>query len=157
MAENYQAGDNKRTSARRSIRITFKVSEKKIEILSYQRLSMTCPPSVGPAPRKGENSGYWMELQDAKKQVLFFRLLDTPLGDSVTLHSPDGKIERKFSDVSENTFEVLFPDFPEAKGIVFMGESLEPMGLRIKNKTDRQASSELSRFEIPKGQSGRGK
>ena len=30
MAENYQAGNDKRTSIRRSIRITFKVSDKRI-------------------------------------------------------------------------------------------------------------------------------
>jgi hypothetical protein len=154
MEKNHEAGDGKCTVSRRSIRITFKVSDKAVQILSFQRLPMICPPSVGPVPRKGENSGYWMELRDAKEQVLFFRLLDAPLGDSVTLHSPDGKIERKFSDVSENTFEVLFPDLPEASSIVFMGESLEPMGLRIKKKNGRKASGELTRFDLPRTQSG---
>jgi hypothetical protein len=92
-----------------------------------------------------------MELRDARNRVLFFRVLDNPLGDSVEVHSPDGKIERVFGDVKENSFEVLLPDNSNAKTVALMGESLEPITLR---KGEVSAARELARFDVPKGMKG---
>jgi hypothetical protein len=83
--------------------------------------------------------------------VLFHRVLDNPLGDSVEVHSPDGKIQRVFGDVKENVFDVLLPDEVKAKTIVLVGESLKPVTLR---KEQAAATRELARFNVPKGMKG---
>jgi hypothetical protein len=112
---------------------------------------MICPPSVGEQPEVGKHSGFWVELCDAKGRVLFHRVLDNPLGDSVEVHSPDREIRREFGDVRESTFEVLLPDDARAKHITLMGEYLDPAEAR---KQPREGSSELARFDVPKGEKG---
>jgi hypothetical protein len=133
---------------RKSLRLTFRVADGEVRLVSYERLDMICPPSFGERPEAGKHGGFWMELHDASDRVLFHRVLNTPLGDSVAVHSPDGKIQRVFGAVNENVFEVLLPDDSKAKTIAFMGESLEPATVR---KEQVAAARELARFNVPEG------
>lgn len=139
------------SQSRKSLRLSFRVADGEVRLVSYERLDMICPPSVGERPEAGVHGGFWMELRDANDRVLFHRLLHSPLGDSVEVHSPDGKIRREFGDVKESIFEVLLPDDANAKSIVLMGESLDPAKARKKRKG---GSSELARFDVPKGEKG---
>lgn len=130
---------------RQTLRLTFRVAEGEVELRSAERLNMTCPPSIGARPEAGRNGGFWMELHDAEGQVLFHRLLHSPLGDSIEVHSPDGKIRREFGAVRENVFEVLLPDDARARSVALFGESLEPAVAREKGI---EASRELARFDV---------
>jgi hypothetical protein len=114
---------------------------------------MICPPSVGEASQARKNGGFWMELRDRNDQVLFHRLIHSPLVGSVEVHSPDGKIERKFGEAKESIFEVLLPDNPAAESIALMGESLDVSALSATG-AQRAASTELARFDIPRGEKG---
>lgn len=139
------------TPYRKSIRLTFRIADGEVRLLSHERLPMICPPSVGERPQAGKHSGFWMELRDAKDHVLFHRVLDNPLGDSVEVHSPDGKIERIFGTPAESVFEVLLPDDGQAATIALMGESLQPATAR---KERAVGTRELARFDIPAGMKG---
>lgn len=132
--------------SRKSIRLTFRFANGEVRLVSYERLRMICPPSVGERPEVGRHGGFWMELRDAEDDVLFHRVLQSPLGDSVEVHSPDGRITREFGDVQDRLFEVLLPDEARAKYIVLMGESLESAETR---KERAAGSSELARFDVP--------
>lgn len=132
--------------SRKSLRLTFRVANGEVRLVSYERLDMICPPSVGEHPEAGKHGGFWMELRDANDRALFHRLLHSPLDDSVEVHSPDGKIRREFGDVKESIFEVLLPDDVSAKSITLMGESLDPANAREKRAG---GSSELARFDVP--------
>src|SRR5713226_3304661 len=98
--------------SRRTLRLRFRATGGAVQLESIERLDMICPPSVGERPQAGRHGGYWMELHDAEDRVLFHRLLHAPLGDSVEVHSPDGKIRRVSGKPGENIFEVLVPDEP---------------------------------------------
>jgi len=139
--------------SRGSLRLTFRVTDGAVGLVSYERLDMMCPPSVGEAPQVGKHSGFWIELRDANGRVLFHELLHSPLGDSVEVHSPDGRIRREFGAVKEHTFEVLLPDDPNARVIALLGDSLIPVTEREKLAG---GSSELARFDVPRGQKGGG-
>lgn len=136
---------------RKSLRLTFRVADGEVRLVGYERLDMIPPPSIGERPEAGKHGGFWMELRDESDHVLFHRVLDNPLGDSVEVHSPDGKIQRVFGAVEENVFEVLLPDDSKAKTITFIGESLEPVVIRQERVT---ATRELARFNVPKGMKG---
>jgi hypothetical protein len=136
---------------RKSLRLTFRVADGEVRLVSYERLDMICPPSVGERPETGRNGGFWMELRDTNNRTLFHRILDNPLGDSVEVHSPDGKIQRVFGAVKENVFEVLLPDDSQAKTIAFIGESMEPATVRQEQVA---AARELARFNVPEGMKG---
>jgi hypothetical protein len=135
----------------KTLRLTFRIADGEVRLVTYERLDMICPPSIGELPKAGQNGGFWVELHDARDHVLFHRVLDNPLGDSVEVHSPDGKIRRVFGDVKENVFDVLIPDEGKAKTIVFMGESLKPVTLREERVV---TARELARFNVPKGMKG---
>ncbi|MCC2682578.1 MAG: hypothetical protein K0S36_2142 [Nitrosospira multiformis] len=95
-----------------------------------------------------------MELRDGNNQVLFHRLIHSPLIGSVEVHSPDGKIERKFGEIKESIFEVLLPDNPAAESIALIGESLDLSALSATDAQQRATSTELARFDIPRGEKG---
>ena len=93
MAENSQSqapGANR--PLRGTLSLTFHVADSVIRLEAYERVDMICPPSVGERPQAGKHGGFWMELRDGDDRVLFHRVLNNPLGDSVEVHSPDGKI-----------------------------------------------------------------
>jgi hypothetical protein len=136
---------------RKSLRLTFRVADGEVRLVSHERLDMICPPSVGERPETGRNGGFWMELRDTNNRILFHRILENPLGDSVEVHSPDGKIQRVFGAVKENVFEVLLPDDSQAKTIAFIGESMEPATVRQERVA---AARELARFNVPEGMKG---
>jgi hypothetical protein len=135
---------------RKSIRLTFRVTNGKVELISHERLEMIAPPQVGERPEVGKHGGYWLEMRDAKGGVLAHRLIDPSQLNSVEVHSPDGKIERQFGDASDKIFEVLLPDDDEARRIALIGE---PLVRRKGEKKQAEGSEELAVFEIP----GRGK
>lgn len=139
---------------RRTLRLTFRVADGEVRLLSYERLPMICPPSIGETPQARKHGGFWMELRNRDNQVIFHRLIHSPLVGSVEVHSPDGKIERKFGEVRESIFEVLLPDNPEAESIALMGESLDISALSATHAMQRPASTELARFDIPRGERG---
>src|SRR2546428_604070 len=95
---------------RKTLRLTFRVTDGNIRLVSYERIEMVCPPSIGERPEAGKHGGFWVELRDASDRVLFHRLLHSPFANSVEVHSPTGEIERKFGPTAESTFEVLLPD-----------------------------------------------
>lgn len=136
----------------KTLRLTFQVANGVIRLVSHERLNMICPPSIGEPPKAGQNGGFWIELRDARDHLLFHRVLNNPLGDSIEVYSPDGKIQRVFGDVKENVFDVLLPDEDKAKTIVFIGESLNPVTLR---KEQAAPTRELARFNVPKGMKSR--
>lgn len=150
MASNVRPQGPSLKQSRKSLRLTFRVVNREIRLVGYERLGMIPPPAIGERPEAGKHGGYWLELRDAGGRVLFHRVLDNPLGNSVEVHSPDGKIERRFGEVTDGIFEVLLPDEDDARSVVLMGSPLVP----AKGKAKRPAASdELARFEI----TGRGK
>jgi len=121
---------------------------------------MMAPPSVGAPPQEGIHGGYWLEVQDENNRVLDYRVLQFPLGDSVEVFNDDGTIEREFGPATENTFEVLVPDYDDASNVAMFGESLEPEASRAR-RAERAAnpeqpgepeppSRELARFKLSK-------
>jgi hypothetical protein len=132
--------------SRKSLRLTFRVADGEVRLVSYERLDMICPPSIGERPEAGKHGGFWMELRDASDRVLYHRLLHAPLGDSVEVYSPDSEIRRDFGAVKQSVFEVLLPDDADARSIVLIGEYLDPARAR----DDRaRGARELARFDVP--------
>ena len=146
MASNVRPQGPSIKQCRKSLRLTFRVVNREIQLVGYERLAMISPPSIGERPEAGKHGGFWFELRDAGDRVLFHRVIHNPLGNSVEVHSPDGKIERQFGEATEGIFEVLLPDEDDAKSVVLMGNPPVP----AKGKATRpEASGELARFEIP--------
>jgi hypothetical protein len=135
----------------KSIRLTFRVTAANVQLVSQERLPVISPPAIGAAPEAGKHGGFWVELRDGNDRVLYHRALNNPLGDSVDVHSPDGTIRREFGPTSESTFEVLVPDYDEARSVALFGEYLDAETFRREQAQKPSASRELARFDISKG------
>jgi hypothetical protein len=140
-----QRSESQRPS-RRSVRLTFRVSGGEVELVSYQRLEMITPPQVGEPPQAGTHGGQWIELRDAHDRVLSYRLISPTELNSVEVHSPDRRIERRFGELRDGIFEVLLPDDDDATSAVLMGE---PLGRPKGRRRRAEASGELVRFDLP--------
>lgn len=152
MTNDVRSPGSQERPSRRTLRLTFRVANGEVQLLSRERLEMICPPSIGEPPQAGRHSGFWMELRDANERVLFHRLLHSPLANSVEVHSPDGRIYREFGAPVENIFEVLVPDVEGARTIAMMGESLDPPSpkeaMTQESRGEEAGSRELVRFDL---------
>jgi len=135
--------------SRSSIRLTFRVSGSEVTLISHQRLPMITPPQPGERPQVGKHGGFWLEMRDGHNHVLAHRLIDPTLLNSVEVHAPGGKIERKFGEAEDSIFEILLPDEEGARTVALIGEPL----VRAKGEKVAGRSMELARFDLP----GRGK
>ncbi len=151
MAKNTSGQDKVIPIHRKTLRLTFRIVNGEVELISYERLGMICPPSVGEQPEVGKHGGFWIEARDSNDRVLFHRLLHSPITNSVEVHSPDGEIRRVFGDAQDSIFEVLLPDDLNAKNITMMGEYLD---LKKEGEKRKEISRELARFKVPLGEKG---
>ena len=139
-------------ASRRTLRLTFRASGSDVKLVSTERLGMICPPVVGERPEAGRNSGFWLELRDKENRVIFHRILHAPFGNSVEVHSPDGKIRREFGPLEENIFQVLVPDDDNAGSVALMGEWPEKQKTKRKQTAGESGGSyELVRFDVSAG------
>jgi hypothetical protein len=137
---------------RRALRLSFHVSKGKVSLVSHERVDMICPPSIGEAPVIGKYGGFWLEARTADGRVVFHRRLNDPLGTSVAVHSPDGRIERIFGEPrDDHDFEVLLPDDPAIHSVVLVGHVAGARAAAAQGATEPTpaASRELGSFEIP--------
>ena len=138
-----QQGVNVKLS-RRTLRLTFRFANGEVRLLSYQRVDMICPPSIGERPEAGKHSGFWMELRGASGGVLFHRVLHSPFIRSA--RSPDGKVY--LGTVAESVIEVLLPDDAAAKSVALIGQFLDAAKA---TQESARGTRELARFDLPKG------
>jgi hypothetical protein len=158
MATDEKAGAQAPSVSRRSIRLTFRVSGGAVELDKVERLNMITPPQFGERPQAGKNSGYWVELHGSRNRILAHRLIGPTQLNSVEVHSPDGKIERKFGPVQDGIFEVLLPDMDDARSVVLMGDPIQPAKQKAGAKaaaSDKAASGQIAQFELPQRGEGR--
>lgn len=135
----------------KTLRFRFRVVGGEVRLESVERVDMICPPAVGAKPQEGRHGGFWMELQDDGTNALFHRVLQSPMADSVEVHSPDGKIRRVFGPPKDGLFEVLVPDDPRARDLVLMGQPVIPAGGEAAlAEGDEGGTRELARFAVPR-------
>lgn len=138
--------------SRKTLRLTFQVVGGEVKLVKHRRVNMITPPSVGEVPEAGKHGGFWMELRDEDDRGLFHRNLQSPAGDTVEVHSPDGTIRRDYAPSKESTFEVLVPDYGKAASIVLVGK--KSGGAHTQPSlaaAPAPKTRELARFEIPEG------
>ena len=155
MATDQKSSEQRPTVSRKTLRLRFRVSGESVELVSTERLEMITPPQFGERPEAGKHSGFWLELQGSRKRVLAHRLISPSYLNSVEVHSPDGKIERKFGPIENGVFEVFLPDMDDAKEVVLMGDPITAPKTRTRAKaaaTEQATSGEIARFALPSGE-----
>lgn len=119
-------------------RITYEGQD--VWLVSEQRVEMTLPPSdeLG----EGEYSGFWYETRDTDDQVLYRRVIGTPIRYDYEVADPDtGGFARVPAESVAGDFPVLVPADLNARFLVLHSSPLA-------TESEAEAATELARFDL---------
>jgi hypothetical protein len=124
-----------------TLRLTFAFNEDNVRLIRTQSVAMITPPCVTELPKIGTHSGFWVELQDANRVVLFHRVLHNPMRHLAEVHEPDRSVRLVTGAPGKGEFEALVPDLPEASRVVLFGSLLD-------DNRSLQPTKELAIFKL---------
>jgi hypothetical protein len=113
-----------RAEPNRAIRLLIEYDKSGFSITDSRPLETLAPASHAlDAPRA--TSGFWVELRDAKKNVLYRRVMPNPVQSDVEIFDPEG-LHRHAVEEPKGVFTVLVPDIPDAEEIAFVSSPPDP-------------------------------
>jgi hypothetical protein len=116
---------SKKSIISRARRLTFSYKDTSIKLISQQQLEKILPPSDNFT--KNNKSGFWYEVADGRKKVLYQKAISNPIETDIELFSNESKesIMRQKTSKIEGTFSILVPDLPNAKTFSLHGNPIE--------------------------------
>ncbi|MFE0654396.1 hypothetical protein ACFVZH_38275 [Streptomyces sp. NPDC059534] len=123
-----------------AIRFRLNYEGQDVWLVSEQRVEMTLPPSdeLG----EGEHSGFWYETRDGDDQVLYRRVIGTPIRYDYEVSDPDtGQFTRVPAGSVAGDFALLTPGDLNARFLVLYSSPLD-------TESDAEAATELARFDL---------
>ncbi len=113
------------TEPNRAIRLLVEYDKSGFSISESWPLETLAPQSHSlDAPRA--TSGFWVELRDAKRNVLYRRVIQNPVAADVEVFDPEEGVHRHAVEDPKGVFTVLVPDIPEAEEIAFVSSPTDP-------------------------------
>jgi hypothetical protein len=125
---------------RTSLRLTFRYSGARIELIDRREVQMIPPPTTGAAPVEGD-AGTWLELRDAEDRTLYHRDLRRLMGAEVEVFNPDGSMTHLEGVPGRGQFEVVVPSHPRATSVRVVSSPFEARRMR-------EAATEIARFPL---------
>jgi hypothetical protein len=134
-----QRGETKKPGA---VRLTFSYKGEALELIKQQSLEMIPPPSDELEVQK-EASGFWVEISDAKRNVLYRRATDNPIRHYAEVRSDDPDRPLAMQEVKDPSgiFTILVPDILEAAEVALFSSPFE-------EKKRLLPAVEIARFEL---------
>ena len=141
-----QRSDGKKTGA---VRLTISYEGDSLKLTKQQSLDMIPPPSDEFMHQK-EASGFWVEMIDRERNVIYRRATENPIRHFAEVRSDDPDRPLAMHEVKDPSgiFTILIPDITEAVEVALFSSPLEE---------DKRLlpSVEIARFELRGGQKGR--
>jgi hypothetical protein len=109
----------------RAIRLLIRYDKSGFSIAESRPLE-TLPPASHALEVPRATSGFWIELHDAKNNVLYRRAMPNPVQSDVEIFDPERGPHRHAVKDPEGVFTVLVPDMPDAEEIVFVSSPFDP-------------------------------
>jgi hypothetical protein len=119
------ADPTQQAAPNRAIRLLVEYDQSGFSIAQSSSLETLAPASHAlEVPRA--TSGFWVELRDAKKNVLYRRVMQHPVPTDVEVFDPEVGVHRQAVEDPSGVFSVLVPDIPEAEEIAFVSSPMDP-------------------------------
>lgn len=136
-------------SRNRSWRLTFSYEGRYLQLVSLQSIGMRSPPSV-PLTMEEDQSGFWYELQDKNRGVLYRYVIYNPIRIEAEIFSNDPSVPMRRVKIKNprGTFQLLAPQIDEADSLVLFSSPLEP-------EHSGEPARELARFDLKSGCEGK--
>ena len=106
-------------------RLTFSYTDTSIKLISQQQLEKILPPSD--EFTKNDKSGFWYELADGTKKILYQKVISNPIQTDIEVFSNESieSITRQKISKIEGIFSIMIPDLPNAKTFSLHGNPIE--------------------------------
>lgn len=142
MAAGEQPPQSRQSPVRHTLRLTFSYRGRSVQLTARDRVAMIPPPGESTRIRP-DQSGFWIELRDARGRVLYQRVVQSPIRFDVEIFEDEtgGTIRREPVTDPGGTFELLVPDLPLAQSLVLMSSPPEP-------ERAAEAAQALARFQL---------
>jgi hypothetical protein len=110
----------------RTMRLTFEYRGPEVRLASQTPVEMLAPPSDQTEGYAGQ-SGFWVELRDARDAVVYRRVMRHPIQfePEAPTGSPESPFTRGRIEQVQGTFVVLVPDLGHARGLRLVGSPPE--------------------------------
>jgi hypothetical protein len=125
-----------------AVRLTFLYKGDSLDLIKQQSLEMIAPPSDALEDQK-EASGFWVEITDREKNVLYRRVTQNPIRHYAEIRSDDPDRPLTMQEVRDpsGTFTILIPEIAQAAEIALFSSPFE-------EKKRLLPAVEIARFEL---------
>lgn len=135
-------GQNPNQGSKKTLRLTFSYVGEKVKLENVKEVNMLTP---APAPFKIDKgqSGFWFEIQDENKKILYQKAMNNPIKFYVEVHDEEMKEQSTMHKVEspKGVFEILTPDFENGYSIVLFSSPFEEENIF-------KPAKELARFNL---------
>lgn len=114
-----------RVPTHRAIRLLVSYDRGRLAIRERLAVEAATPPSDPIRGFEGQ-SGFWLELRDARGTLLFRRVMHNPIPYEVESHDLEAGPRRHRVARPAGVFSVLLPDLPGAESLVIVSSPLDP-------------------------------
>ena len=116
-------------SQNRAWRLTLEYQDGEFRVLERHFLNKRAQSSdeLIDSKKGRQQSGFWIELRDAKGRALYRQILHNPLQLSVEIHSENKErpIRQETNPNPKAVLTVVFPDLPDAETLVIVSSPLK--------------------------------
>jgi hypothetical protein len=129
----------------RAVRLTFSYEGDAVKLIKQQPLEMIAPPS-DELRQKKEASGFWVEVHNLDRKVVYRRATENPIKKFVEVRSDDPDRPLAMVEVEEPSgiFTILIPEIIEGGEIALFSSPL-------KREKTRKPAVEIGRYKLPPG------
>ena len=115
-----------------AVRLTFSYEGNRIDLVSKQKIQKRLPGHISPDIQKGQTPGFWLELSNDNRRLLYRQIIDNPIriDTEVFSENPNESITRhELADI-KGAFSLLIPDIPNARNLDLFGSPVLSEGMR---------------------------
>jgi hypothetical protein len=108
-----------------AVRLTFSYNDNKIHLISKQKIQKRLPSHTSPDIQKGQAPGFWLELSNDNRRLLYRQIIDNPIriDTEVFSENPNESITRhELADI-KGIFSLVIPNIPDARNLDLFGSS----------------------------------
>lgn len=115
-----------------AVRLTFSYEGNRIDLISKQKIQKRLPGRISPDIQKGQTSGFWLELSNDNRSILYKQIIDNPIrvDTEVFSENPKQSITRHELVDIKGTFSIVIPNIPDARNFDLFGSPVLSEGMR---------------------------
>ncbi len=120
------------TNSDSAVRLTFSYEGNRIDLISKQKIQKRLPGRISPDIQKGQTRGFWLELSNDNRRLLYRQIIDNPIriDTEVFSENPNESITRHQLVDIKGTFSIVIPNIPDARSLDLFGSPILSEGIR---------------------------